>query len=425
MPSIAPKQEYQLRLERGQRTLRLVLAPQDWIHRRVETVSFLPNGETRRRVSWDFTLPIDAAIPASVGQVVIPLTLLRKKRLMRLDVHDQSGNSRSVWGRPDNGLLAQDALEAGLVSVQGSAVTEVQHDALYSIVHAPHLQSAQGHIERLFAGLPATVTDDGFDQMQLLRAFAESLADNFLLVVEMPNEIVGRRSLVKLNHDGALAGRAIPGVTGRYVATVPGTDWSGARSWHLEVQAPDGLIVENLRFESWDPEGLGLLDVGSSDETGATGHIAGGPLDSEAVSEARVMLAPDPAGLVNQSLVAAFLGWLLLMVMTLSAESLAVLTANGDRAGAIAGVTLALPAIVVAWLARGAEHELVSRLLILPRLVSALTALVLLLAATALVWGQGADDLERTLFALWAAQWWVLVWAFYIRLPVGGGGYGD
>lgn len=409
-------------IDRGQLALNLVLEPQEWIHRRVETVAFLPNGETRRRLSWDFTVPPDGEIAVSAHRIAVPLTLLRKQRLMRLDVYDQTGSSLPVWGQADNGALAQAALEAGLKIAQDGDITGDQSEIIRSVVHAVSLMSVQQKVDSLFTNLPAATSEEVDDLRTVLRALAESLADSFIFVVEMPLETVGRRSLVKMNYDGALGGRAIPHATGRYVATVAGTGWAGAKSWHLEVHAPNGLMVENLRYEAWDPEGFGVISRGSSESTGATAHISGTGLSSDAESEARLVLAPDPAGLVNQTLTAALFSWVLLMVMCLSAGPLSTVTAEADRAGAVAGVTLAIPAVVVAWMARGPEHELVSRLLILPRIVTALTALVLLVAATALVLGLDEQQLQGTLFGLYVAQGWVLFWATFIRLPVGGAG---
>lgn len=350
----------------------------------------------------------------------MPLTLLLKERLMRLDVQDQTGASLPVWGREDNGALAQSALESGLAAAQNVEVTDGQKGLIRSIVHAPDQHSVKNEIDDLFSGLAPTMSEGAADQLFYLRALTESLADNFLFVVEMPEDVLGRRSLVKMNYDGALTGRAIPDITGRYVATVTGTGWPGAASWHLEVHAPDGLVVEKLRYEAWDPDGLELLDSGSSKNTGPTAHVSGDSLSSEAQSEARVELAPDSKGLVNQTLTAAVFSWVVLMIMTLNAKALGEVIAEADRASALAGVTLAIPAVVVAWMARGPEHDLVSRLLILPRLTAALTALGLLVAATALVLGLNASQLEGTMFSLYLGQGWVVVWVAYIRAPVGG-----
>lgn len=342
---------------------------------------------------------------------------------MRLDARDGAGNSLPVWGRSDNGHLACDVMAAGVERAQNAPPSPEQVALIERIAFASGVKDVRLELDSLFTGLAAAEEESEHDQGAVVRQVAESLAENFILVVEMPHEVAGNRALAKINYDGPLSGSGrslLDAAIARNAITVAGADWSGARSWHLEVQAPDGLMVEHLNYEAWDPDELTLLAKGSSESAGSTAHISGYEVPPEARTEARLVFAPDPIGLVNQTVVAAGFSWCLLMVLCLQATQVADVVQSADRAGALAGITLAIPAVLVAWMARSPEHELVSRLLVVPRLLSASTALVLLLAAVTLVLGPSTEQLESTALLLFAAQWVLLVWAVYVRLPVGG-----
>lgn len=396
--------------------LRLLLDPQSWIHRRVETVSFPPNGETRRRVSWDFTLPTDAVIPASRGRVVVPLTLLRKQPLKRLDVHDEAGTSLPVWGAEENGHLALTVLASGLAGLQGSAPDAGQLAALDHIVRAPNSAFATDDIDAVFFPRPEKA-----DEWAVLRALAEELADNFILVVELAEDVVGRRALVKMTYDDELGGAAARALRAGYATTVKGEAWSGAASWHLEVHAPEGLAVDDLSYESWDSTTLDLLDFDETTVTGHTAHITGSRVPSGARTDARLVIRPARVGLVNQTLVATWLAWALVTLGCLTTRSLVPVLMDADRAGSLAGVTLAVPAFLVALMARSQEHELASRVLLVPRMLNAATAAVLLAGAAALVLGLHESDLAWALRALFFVQGVLAMWAFAVWRSVGGG----
>ena len=91
----------------------------DWIDRRVETVSFTPEGTTRRSISFDCTIPVDRSqwllwapskdSPATC--LALPLTFLGKGELINLDVRDASGRALSTASRRDSFLIIQNSLE--------------------------------------------------------------------------------------------------------------------------------------------------------------------------------------------------------------------------------------------------------------------------------------------------------------------------
>jgi hypothetical protein len=401
-------------LSRGARALNLLYQQRTWTHRRVEVVSYLPSGGTRRRISWDFTIPSSLAIPVGKDRLAVPLATLQKAPLKHLDVTDNAGNALPVWGTNDNGELAYEALLSGLDGIRGVDPTNRIKRLIRSVVFDGS-ESAEASITALLALLP---TAD--ESVVVLEAVARDLAANFMFVVELPVEIVDVRTLVKVAYQDDLGGKTAGPFSIKHKSTIVGDSWPAAESWHLEVHAPHGLAISELSFESWDPDDK-IVDSGVSNDLGHTAHVTGRVPSDASASQAELVLRPAAAGLVNQSLLGAWLAYGLLALGFFTQDQVFDATRQPDQAGAIAAVTLAVPAFLVALLSRSPEHGLVSRLLLAPRLIAGLTSLVLLAAATALVFRLSHHNLDTVTQTLWATQAALLLWATRIRFGSVGG----
>lgn len=85
-----------------------------WMTRRVEKIQIIADGQTRRRLSFDFTLPPDPGL-AWVREghelgTIVPLTFLRKGPLVNLDIKDHQGASLPVLSREENAEVAYQAI---------------------------------------------------------------------------------------------------------------------------------------------------------------------------------------------------------------------------------------------------------------------------------------------------------------------------
>lgn len=108
----------------GLLVLSLFLRWPEWVHRRVETVSFVSPDTNRRRVTIDFSLPdyTDEGFETDGDPTVCltPLTLLRKRPLTNFDFCDESGASLPLVTKQRNGALSA-ALLAGLAASSAPA----------------------------------------------------------------------------------------------------------------------------------------------------------------------------------------------------------------------------------------------------------------------------------------------------------------
>src|SRR6266536_640448 len=96
-------------------TLILALAdrPEEWIHRRVESVEFCDDKTVRRSVSVDFTLPDRVPCLVLSGNRVaqlVPLARLRKQALVGFDVFDEDGRSVPLLTAIQTGKIVADGL---------------------------------------------------------------------------------------------------------------------------------------------------------------------------------------------------------------------------------------------------------------------------------------------------------------------------
>lgn len=391
------------RWSRGRKALELLLTQADWTHRRAETLSLEAHGETRQRVSWDFTLPEELAIKASKDRIAVPLATMRKVSLKRLDVTDAGGGAVPIWGTDDNGVLATEALVSGLSGVLGRSLRSREHQALRQIVLAAEPQRCQTSLTLIRDTLAlAGRTVEGTPLM----ALAEDLAVNFVLIVELPAETAGTRALVKMQYEGDVNGDG--GITNAFSAVhsawFDGAAWSSTRSWHVEVHAPPGLAIRALTASRWDTDDEDIKPLGVSPVLGHTAHVAGKKTPLGSLSWFELELRPARAGLVNQAVSGALVTELLLLAGVLLDGQLYDAIKDPNRASAVVAVMLAVPALLIALLSRGQEHALVSRLLLLPRVVNLAVALVLLFAAAALVLGLNKGDLTGTLRVLFGVQ---------------------
>ncbi|MGJ4081823.1 hypothetical protein ACN4DW_00765 [Corynebacterium macclintockiae] len=89
-----------------------------WVARRVETIQMISNGQTRRRLSVDFSLPPTEELRTKENneQVTVPLTILRKGQLINLDLTLENDNASSQTMK-NNRYLAFQAVISVLYSL--------------------------------------------------------------------------------------------------------------------------------------------------------------------------------------------------------------------------------------------------------------------------------------------------------------------
>jgi hypothetical protein len=372
------------------RLLQLLAEPARWTHRRVERVVFLDDRTVRRRVSVDFE------VPAELEGVPVPLALLRKRPLVEFDLRDEGGRALPMLTRRQNGGLAAEVLLAAAEGVGGALAPELAGDLRRLATAA--VEEAEGVLEDLRRGSrgeagAALLDDPAFESL------AFELARGFLLLVDVPAG--GGRRILKFGYAEPLAWRTTLPQRMSWRAAgveidVPAVARAG--SYHLEVQAPEGLEIAWASLLAFGGGG-GFEEHVVEEEGLARVHLYLSDVPYGADGVAGVWLRTPARGFLRQAWLSGAATTASLLLLTLLAPRL-----TAANAGAAGGILLAAPGFLSLFVARPGEHRMLSRLLLGVRAVLLTQAAASYLGALVLVAFSGGPGAQRWLGGLLAAS---------------------
>ncbi len=393
----------------------LLLGTHEWVHRRVESITFLDENRIRRRVSVDFTLP---DLPRELVRTTriggkpgayVPLTLLRKRTVVNFDLHDEEGRSLPLLSRRHNNAVGATMLCLLAEALLARPLPEDLERDLRSI--ATQGPDAAGEAFRsLRDPWPGCQSSDERARLveePRMMTVAEDLTNNFLLLVPIAADPEARR-VIKFSYEERPGSeidrslwRSLPETMNwsDVPLLLPASSLGAAGSYHVEIEVPDELEVAAVSGIDLR-QGLALpsetTQSGSQDYRGLRRvhlHYSGLSRWTWGLIELKVGVARS--GLLAAALLSAVLTALLLSVAWLRLEELR------EQAEVSSALLLAIPGVLSSYLLRPGEHPLVSKLFGGVRVVVFLSALCALTAAAGLA-------LEASTTAL-SLMWVVLV----------------
>lgn len=228
-----------------------------WVHRRVEHVTFCDEDAVRRNVSIDFTLPpwfhdIRSTPPGTTRRNLVPLGFLRKAVLVNFSLRDESDTSLPLLTAKQNTQVAEATLRAMARTILGDNLPNPITCDIRRLV-----REAPDSAERAYFDL-LNHQDSAHASRQLLKANSEFantallFRDNFLalsmLDIRRHERRVLHMSYEKLLWDRSRlrvqlsrVWRLAKGNSRILYIAVPSV--SEAESHHLELEAPDGLMI--------------------------------------------------------------------------------------------------------------------------------------------------------------------------------------
>jgi hypothetical protein len=229
--------------------------------------------------------------------------------------------------------------------------------------------------------------------------------DQFLLVVEVDEDLVGRRTVVKFSYDRSLP---VPDLGNRVGIIEFGRPDAGlAHSQHIEFAAPAGLLVRRLSVQ--ETAGDEYVEDPREDipaKPRGTAHVAFAPSENYSGAEVSVELVPAASGVFTFTLVGVLV--VLVFGLTVAAEKFygaQILSPRFVVPSQAVSLLLVGPALFLSWMARAPEHRALEVMLLPLRLMLIACAFVLLTAGI----GVGVP-LEP-----W---WWNLVWLVVVVAAV-------
>lgn len=398
----------------GARIMALMAGSQSWVHRRVQSLRLDATGTTRWHVSLDVTPPPAQKVCVGASQIILPLAFMRKGTMRRLDVQ-HGGKPVSVLGRDQNSSYALAMLEAALPSAvrQDDGLAREARRVLSGVIQCTQGDKAQAL--RLFTVWSAQIahrnmTQDEAATFQDMKRFTHVLAEHFLFMIVLDDECMGERLVLKYAWDGEL-----PPISGKgkkrvyFFHELP--DLGFAKSQHVEVQVPAGLIAGSLQVAEFFPdEQTSIPCVDSPRSSRPVVHAAIVPSHRFAAGGFKVEVEPAPAGIFTFTKVAV----ISLAVLVLGAQFLRVfdgffLLEAPRIPSPSASIILIGPALLLSWMSRTEEHSLVAILLSPLRrcLLCCACALLTMAALTAIPFTPVA---------------WQIGWAVVIALTLFAGG---
>lgn len=401
-----------------------------WVHRQVDSLRFTESGDTRRHVSLDITVSPDLPTwPPTRNQnrtsllqkrlqdkgvpkrfYAIPLGYLAKDSIQRLDVSlngtplpvltsRENGESAILflWHQIRNIEAADPGLnESSLRSLRSLAIEAAMYSGKSDPGSTPKRPDVRKAIESIISD--SVISSAALSEIAFLLTYLELLVDNFILIALAPLELRGQRLVVKYSLDQPPApspkSRVLDYLKPLAVDYTPPAFSSGS-SYHFEADLPGALRA--LEIER-DGTVLGEVRSGSRVHVAwpatLSASINGVPSSDRSV---RIITTPARQGVRNFSFGATIATSAIFALAIFQMLTGLIVKNDFSVPTPAASVVLAGQALLLSWIARAPEHDVVSRALRVLRLSLILNAGLLFSAALLL-----AIPVEQP---IWKVSW--------------------
>lgn len=404
-----------------------------WVHRQVDSLRFTESGDTRRHVSLDITVspnlptwpPTKAKSGANFFQkrsgsknapkqyYAIPLGYLEKDSIQRLDV-SLNGTPLPVLTSRENGESAIlflwhqirqiEAMDSGLDEGSLRALRSLAAEAvMYSGKSDPgstrERPDVREEIQSIING--STISNPVLSKIALLLTYLELLVDNFMLIALAPLELRGQRAVVKYSLDqppASLPKMRILNYWKPLAVEYSPPSFSSNSSYHFEADLPDALRA--LRVER---DGIILGEI----KSGSRVHVAWPATLSASINgvtssdrSVRITTTPAHQGVRTFSFAATIATSIIFTLALFQMLTGAIVRDDFNVPTPAASIVLAGQALLLSWIARNPEHDVVSRALRVLRLSLIVNAGLLFSAALLL-----AIPVEQW---IWKVSWLAL-----------------
>lgn len=343
----------------------------EWIHRRVESLTFLDGTTFMRKVSLDFTIPAKCpqlSVPGGATYSLAPVSLLKKKPLVEFSLRGPNDSTMFNLTAEQNGAISLAALVA-LAAVHGSVSKGVEEHLRRIVFSDPKkgLQEYESFIS------PADEDPDGPAKSAIVadaptKWLLRQLAENFLfvLVLDQPR---GTRTVVKYSHrdsdaytsSGPLRSR-IPMLLGWRATPIrsSASSASGAGSFHFEVSLPGGVAHDYIRLFSPKSAAQEAEEFARSD--GNSTHVNFTKRQPFRQVDAEVLVRPAWRNWLFPSAVASALSSAMVWAFAIRAPQALSGSAAGGGESMTSALLLGITGVLATLLTRPGEHGLATRL---------------------------------------------------------------
>jgi len=392
----------------GLMTARLMFPWGRWVHRRVERVHFCDEDAVHRDVSIDFTLPywfhlIRGTKPDEAKRQLVPLGFLSKGTLINFSLRDEHDSSRPLLTKSQNAQVATAVLIAIAKSALKVSVPDEIRCDIRNLV-SQHQGEAQNTLKELFNNPDkASVARQALRKHHLFRESAIQFSQSFL-ALSMLHISHHERRVVHFSYETRFVGNKRGGLArqinrARKLAigaprkvsiNVPSA--SEAASYHLEVEAPDGHMIN--RLNDYRRTNLKGYPVPGSFRR-AHFHISHAP--SRRTVVATLSLLPRRSTVVRTATLACLISLAATVVVAIRYPEIQ----GGEGGNEVAtALLLAVIGFVGLALGRSGEDEMATELLFPLRVLAVVPVLLAITAALVVVYKPSSTTGQYVLIAL-------------------------
>lgn len=410
-------------METGEILLDTFFNSRDWVHRKVHIVDHLIPGRIQTKVTVDLTLPEASRVPQTDKAIkVLPVAMLSKGIIRSWQIRECGNSPLPVLNRDESTQLVR-AMYISLLKRVGIPAPEItpDNDVLDFIDNSA--SSGKGASDRLLEYIRAheDETDPAFST--IAQETADLLASSWIVFVVIPDSWHGRRVLIEYSYDNFPEHSPKPSLrkdNDYYEHSL--SDPGFARSQHYEIRVPPELEFTETALQIQKGQEQVQRVVMNYDIGGCIAKIPDRFFADKIPRFGKVKLyyrlRPARQGILPFTVVAS-IGTTILIVLS-------ALIRFGDLEAYLqpewyestsASVILAIPALLLSWVARTPEAAVVGRALVRLRWINIAQAMAVMAMAAALSTRWSATAWAAIWVFVYASMGWALVlWIIEIRV---------
>lgn len=366
-----------------------------WILRRVEHVRLPDSWVAERRISVDIDCqglrqraasshqPLSQELFRDPNRVLAPIAVLRKDLLMDFDLVDRAGTALSLPTRDEDAFVAACVLAYRCQESLGPDDIDQFRDKLFNVAYSfPVDESEVVELLAPDASWSSSLRakwEEGFLQTRNLELVLDFL-DNFLLLTEV--NLQEASHLVKFSYQGPVdwgptGAEQLGFVPSDVSISAPGT--GQARSYHLRLDAPEGLVLTDATLAHDRLEHLTFLRK----LVDTRAHLYVSRVAAIPSYRADFKVRAPKHGFLRTAKVATTFTFSLLLFVAIYFVRFRQLVA--DQADAMIAFLFTVPLVLAAYVVRPKEHDMVMTLLRPSRFLVAASALPPFIASICLL----------------------------------------
>lgn len=371
----------------------LILEPQQWIHRRVEQVSYVDQETVRRHITVDFDVP--SLGPSEEGTFYVPLAQLAKRKLVNFDLRDAHGAALAMLTAEQNEHLSASLLLALANLDDRGLIDSIVERYIPLLVKARSEEEGRLAWDRIFQ--KGTAVGDHLRERPGFEATADNLRRNFVLYLPVSAQETGGRRIVKMAFDASRPKLGPKGLAARLGWRAFGDSFKVpmagyCSSYHFELEAPPQMEITSGRFRG-TRNGATVHDSISSPTRRAHFNLSDLEPGDGLVA---VSLRAQGRELLGGAALFSTLNALTLLFVLLRLHAF-----EADQGvDAVVSLLVVLPGILIGYIARPSEHEVLASFLTGLRIVALLSGLTSFVGALLLFAGYSEHALRVVFIGL-------------------------